>query len=60
VAVGPIVTLVFESRDTVRFQVQEVARVERLILDAAVQAELDVYNPLLPAPGSCRPPCSSS
>ena len=49
VALGPIMTLVFESFDTVRFQVQEMARVEKIISDDAIQAELDVYNRLLPA-----------
>jgi len=51
VAVGPIMTLVFECVDTVRFQVQEMARVERIISDEGIQAELDVYNRLLPRPG---------
>ena len=51
VTVGPVVTLTFESRTTVRFQVQEMARAERLATDAQVQHELDVYNRLLPAPG---------
>ncbi len=51
VPVGPVVALTFESRTTVRFQVQEMARAERLTTDAQVQQELDVYNRLLPAPG---------
>ena len=51
VGLGSIVTLVFESFDTVRFQVQEMARVEKIISDEAMQVELDVYNRLLPAPG---------
>jgi hypothetical protein len=51
VALGPIMTLVFESLDTVRFQVQEMARAEKIISDEAIQVELDVYNRLLPAPG---------
>ena len=51
VLIGPVVTLTFESRTTVRFQVQEMARAERLTTDAQVQHELDVYNRLLPAPG---------
>jgi hypothetical protein len=51
VGIGPIVTLVFENRETVRFQVQEMARAERMLSDAAIQAELDVYNPLVPSPG---------
>ncbi|MHB8680889.1 MAG: DUF3501 family protein [Acidimicrobiales bacterium] len=51
VAVGPIVTLVFENRDTIRFQVQEMARVEKMVTDEQIQGELDVYNPLIPGPG---------
>lgn len=51
VSVGPIVTLVFENRDTVRFQVQEMARAERMSTDEAVLAELAAYNPLIPEPG---------
>jgi hypothetical protein len=51
VQVGPLVTLVFESRDTVRFQVQEMARAERMLRDDQIQQELDVYNPLIPGPG---------
>lgn len=51
VSVGPIMTLVFECVDTVRFQVQEMARVERIATDEGIQGELDVYNRLLPVPG---------
>jgi hypothetical protein len=51
VAVGPIVTLVFESRDTMRFQVQEMARAEHMLTDSQIQGELDVYNALIPAAG---------
>lgn len=48
---GPIVTVVFENRDTIRFQIQEMARIEKMTSDAQIQAELDVYNPLIPGPG---------
>jgi hypothetical protein len=51
VSVGPIATLVFECVDTVRFQVQEMARVEKILTDEGIQGELDVYNRLLPSPG---------
>lgn len=51
VHVGPFVTLVFENRDTIRFQIQEMARVEKLITDEAIQGELDTYNSLIPEPG---------
>ena len=44
-------TLVFECVDTVRFQVQEMARAEKILSDEAIQVELDIYNRLLPAPG---------
>jgi hypothetical protein len=51
VFVGPIITFVFENRDTIRFQVQEMARVERMLTDEAIQSELDTYNPLIPEAG---------
>lgn len=51
VSVGPFITFVFENRDTIRFQIQEMARAEKLITDEAIQSELDTYNPLIPAPG---------
>ncbi|HVX23595.1 MAG TPA: DUF3501 family protein [Acidimicrobiales bacterium] len=51
VSVGDIMTLVFESVDTIRFQVQEMARVEKIFTDEGIQGELDVYNRLLPSPG---------
>jgi len=51
VSVGPVLTLVFENRDTIRFQIQEMARAERILTDAGIQAELDIYNALLPDRG---------
>ncbi|HEU4683345.1 MAG TPA: DUF3501 family protein [Nitrospira sp.] len=48
VSVGPLITLVFENRETLRFQVQEMIRVERIVEPAKVQDELNVYNALLP------------
>jgi Protein of unknown function (DUF3501) len=51
VALGPIVTLVFENRDTMRFQVQEMARAEHMLSDDQIQGELDTYNALIPGPG---------
>lgn len=51
VSVGPVVSMVFENADTIRFQVQEMARAERMLTDEAIQAELDTYNPLIPEPG---------
>jgi hypothetical protein len=50
IAVGDRLTFVFENRDTVFFQIQEMMRAERIVHDDKVQAELDVYNELLPGP----------
>ena len=52
IGVGEFVTLVFENRETMRFQIQEMARVERMDSDAAIEGELAVYNKLIPEPGS--------
>jgi hypothetical protein len=51
VGLGDLVTLVFENAATIRFQIQEMARVEKLISDEAIETELRVYNPLVPEPG---------
>jgi hypothetical protein len=51
VGVGPFVTMLFENRETIRFQVQEMARAERMVSDSEIQHELDVYNPLIPEEG---------
>ena len=51
VPIGPLVTVVFENRTTIRFQVQEMARAERMLSDEQIQGELDIYNPLIPGPG---------
>jgi hypothetical protein len=51
ISIGPLVTLLFENRDTLQFQVQEMVRAERILDPVKVQDELDVYNALLPQPG---------
>lgn len=51
VHVGPFITLLFENRDTMRYQIQEMARVERLVTDEAIVEELAVYNPMIPERG---------
>ena len=51
VAIGTVVSVMFESRETMRYQIQEMARVERIFTDDGIQQELDVYNPLIPEPG---------
>ena len=51
VAVGRYLSFVFENRETVLFQIQEMCRAERIASDVKVQEEIDVYNALLPGPG---------
>jgi hypothetical protein len=51
VELGTFVTVMFENRDTMRLQVQEMARVEKTLTDEGIQEELDAYNPLIPEPG---------
>lgn len=51
ISVGNRITLVFENRETVQFQIQEMIRAERIVDPAKVQDELDVYNQLLPSRG---------
>ncbi|MCP5042596.1 MAG: DUF3501 family protein [bacterium] len=48
VSVGNELTFIFENRDTMHFQVQEMLRAERIVEDDKIQAELDVYNELIP------------
>jgi len=48
VHLGEHLTLVFEDELTIRYQVQEMLRIERLFEEEDIQAELDVYNPLIP------------
>lgn len=45
---GAHLTLIFEDRLTVQYQVQEMLRIERIFEPAGIQEELDAYNPLIP------------
>jgi hypothetical protein len=49
VALGPRATALFENRDTVLLQIQEMLRTERITRPAAVQHEIDTYNENVPA-----------
>ena len=51
VAVGDEITFVFENRDTVRFQIQEMLRAERITDIDKVREEVECYNELLPRLG---------
>jgi len=46
--IGPHLTLLFEDRLTMQYQVQEMLRAERIFEAAGIQDELDAYNPLIP------------
>jgi hypothetical protein len=51
VSVGPNLTFLFENRDTVLFQIQEMVRTERIVDEPRIQDELDAYNALIPDAG---------
>ena len=48
VGIGPSVSWCFEDQTTIRYQVQEMLRVERIFEADGIQQELDAYNPLIP------------
>ena len=48
VHLGEHVTLIFEDELTVRYQIQEMLRIERIFEEQGIQSELDVYSPLVP------------
>jgi hypothetical protein len=50
VSVGESVTFVFESFETVRFQIQEMIRVERIVDVDRIREEIETYNALLAGP----------
>jgi Protein of unknown function (DUF3501) len=51
VSAGRYLSFMFENRDTVLFQIQEMCRAEWITDDARIQDEIDVYSALLPRPG---------
>jgi hypothetical protein len=50
VQVGEL-TFLFENHETVRYQIQEMVRVEQIVREADIQHEIDTYNELLGGPG---------
>jgi hypothetical protein len=54
VAVGPNITLLFEDRLTVQYQVQEMLRIERIFEASGIADELSAYNPLIPDGGNLK------
>jgi hypothetical protein len=53
-ALGEHVTLLFEDELTIRYQVQEMLRIERIFEDDGIRGELEAYNPLLPDGGNWK------
>jgi hypothetical protein len=51
VTVGPFMTFVFENRLTVKFQMQEILRAERMTDEAQIRQELEGFNSMLPSGG---------
>src|SRR5262245_1342140 len=54
VHLGEHITLLFEDELTIRYQVQEMLRIERIFEDEGIQHELDAYNPLIPDGGNWK------
>jgi hypothetical protein len=54
VHLGEHVALDFEDELTIRYQVQEMLRIERIFEDDGIQGELDAYNPLIPDGGNWK------
>ena len=48
VDIGPNLSLYFEDRLTIQYQIQEMLRIERIFEADGIQEELDAYNPLIP------------
>jgi hypothetical protein len=54
VHLGEHVTLQFEDELTIRYQVQEMLRIERIFEDEGIRGELETYNPLVPDGGNWK------
>lgn len=57
VHIGPNLTLLFEDRLLIQYQIQEMLRIERIFEKAAIQEELDAYNPLIPDGSNWKATC---
>ena len=54
VHLGEHLTIQFEDEKTIRYQIQEMLRVEKTFDEAGIQGELDAYNPLVPNGGNWK------
>ena len=48
IQIGINVTLLFENLKTIKYQIQEMLRIEKIFEPNGIQEELDAYNPLIP------------
>ncbi len=48
---GEHLTFLFENHDTIRYQIQEIMRAERIVRESAIVEEIDTYNGMLGGPG---------
>ncbi|NNN19049.1 MAG: DUF3501 family protein [Acidimicrobiaceae bacterium] len=54
ISLGDLITVVFENRETIRFQIQEMARAEKMLRDEQIETELAIYNPMIPEKGELK------
>ena len=54
VTLGANITLIFEDELTMRYQVQEMLRVEKIFEEAGINDELEAYNPMIPDGGNWK------
>lgn len=54
IAVGPLVTFVFENRQTALFQVQEILLAEGITREEDIRTEMDIYDVMIPRAGELR------
>jgi hypothetical protein len=55
--IGPHLTLLFEDRLTIQYQIQEMLRIERIFERGAIEEELGAYNPLIPDGSNWKATC---
>jgi hypothetical protein len=51
IRLGDLMSITFENIATMRFQIQEMARIERMVSDEQIAHEVETYNQLIPEPG---------
>ena len=47
ISIGNTLTFLFENKETIRYQIQEMIRVERIVREEDIQHEIDTYNEIL-------------